>query len=162
MRNLIFALFASLIAFSAHADPLKFKSWKEQQIMEAQNEVLRLSARLHQAKTAAKAEKSSVADDYVTAARFDQGAELTEKDLKRAQDNLLFAKDLTIEDYADVYVSDLQQKPEQFSKLVDSLSKEELSQIMRILMKNKAEETSDAKHNKASLPPNFALSSHHS
>lgn len=159
MRLNIFVIISLIFAGAAFAEPLKFKTWKEQQILEAQNEVLRISVRLKSQKTNPKIEKFTVDDDIATSPRFDKGPEITDKDLRRAQENLEFAKVLTVEDYADVYIPGLQQNPEQFSKLMESLSKEELSQLMRILMKNKAQEANDNKRNKAILPGPVSISS---
>lgn len=133
-------LISVFLGFQVFADPMKYKGWKESQILEAQNEVLRISSKLKQSRGQAKVERASLNDE-----RLEKSPEVTEKDLKRAQEQLEFARQLSFQDYAEVYVSGLQQNPEQFSKLVDSLSREELSQIMKILMKSKSPETNDAK-----------------
>lgn len=157
MKFHISILLGCLLAFPALAEaPLKFKAWKEQQILEAQNEVLRISARLHSLKNNPKPEKPQKKDDSTaTSLRFDSVPDLTDRDLKLAQENLAIAKELSLEDYAEVYVSSLQENPSQFSKLMNSLTREEMSQLMKILVKNKAEGTIDTKRNgsaAASLP----------
>lgn len=160
-------VFAILIGFgfTVHAEPLKFKAWKEQQIVEAQNEVLRISARLRVQKTGSKAEKASSADKEILGSRFQQSPEVTEKDLKMAQESLEIAKEFNLEDYADVYVSSLQDDSEQFSKLMNSLSKDEMTQLMKILVKNKAADSdrptshvNDAKQNKSPSSATLASS----
>lgn len=150
-------------AASAHADPLKFKAWKEQQIVEAQNEVLRISARLHSQKTTPKAEKPGSADaELIGNHRFQTAPEVTDRDLKMAQETLEISKEFTIEDYAEVYVSGLQEDSDQFAKLMNSLSKDEITQLMKILVKNKPADSphpiNDAKHNKTATPPTLASS----
>lgn len=150
---------------NAATTPLKFRAWREQQILDAQNEVLRISAHLHQLKSAPKGERiaDKDSDDFLNSSRFERSPDVTEKDLKNAQENLEAARDLGLEDYADVYVSNLkEQDPEQFSKLMDSLSKEELAQLMKILVKNKADEPSNATHNKAVISPVAATAAPHS
>jgi hypothetical protein len=141
-----------VFGFAAVAEtPLKFKAWKEQQIVEAQNEVLRISARLRAQKNAPKTEKSTDTD-LLSSSRFQQAPEVTTGDLKNAQETLTIAKEFTLEDYADVYVSNLQEEPEQFTKLMNSLSKDEMAQLMKILVKNKnpeaSQQTNDAKRSK--------------
>ena len=141
-----------VFGFAAVAEtPLKFKAWKEQQIVEAQNEVLRISARLRSQKNNPKIERSTDSD-LLGSSRFQQAPEVTAGDLKNAQETLTIAKEFTLEDYADVYVSNLQEEPEQFTKLMNSLSKDEMTQLMKILVKNKTPESSqqsnDAKRGK--------------
>lgn len=141
----ILLFMAGLMSIGCLAEPLKFKGWKEQQILEAQNEVLRLSVHLRQVRTNPKSFEVPMA----------------EKDLKRAQENLEITKELSFEDYADVYVTPLQHDSAQFSKLMDSLSKEELLQLTRILIKNKTPD-SDAEHDEVPEPPVLMSSSTHS
>lgn len=173
--RIVFAILviSSLSARAASADPLKFKAWKEQQIVEAQNEVLRISARLHAQKNASKADKTSVAPDneVLGSSRFQQQtADVTDRDLKMAQESLEIAKEFSLQDYADVYVSGLQNEPEQFTKLMTTLSKDEMTQLMKILVKNKNGDIerdaktprNDAKHNKGPLATPLITSASHS
>lgn len=152
MKAQIVATVLLVFGLSAHAEtPLKFKAWKEQQIVEAQNEVLRISARLRAQKNSPKTEKSTDTD-LLNSNRFQQAPEVTTGDLKNAQETLTIAKEFTLEDYADVYVSNLQEEPELFTKLMNSLSKEEMAQLMKVLVKNKtpesSQQTNDAKRGK--------------
>lgn len=144
--TLAILLSLSFVAQAAPTEPLKFKTWKEQQIMEAQNEVLRISARLRIQKNTPKTDTP----------------EVSSSDLKNARETLQIAKEFTIEDYADVYVANLQDDPDQFSKLMNSLTKDEMAQLMKVLVKNKAseipEETNDAKRGKATVSPTLASS----
>jgi G3E family GTPase len=162
MRFSITLSLVLLFGFGANAEPLKFKTWKEQQIVEAQNEVLRLSAKLRQIKSNAKSDKIAKEqrdpNELVTSHRFEKNPDVNDKDLKRAQENLEIAKDFSIEDYAEIYVSSLQQDPDQFSRLVETLSKDEMAQLMKVLVKNKIPETNDAKHQKTSIRPSLAAS----
>lgn len=133
------------------AEPLKFKVWKEQQILESQNEVLRVSARLRAPKAKESARK---ADELAGSGRFEKAGELTDRDLKEAQESLEIARSLTLQEYAEVYVAQLQDDPTTFAKLVDSLSKDELAQLMKILVKMRSEQPGDSKRNSsANLPP---------
>jgi hypothetical protein len=162
MKFRLFLTFLLFFGFAVHAEsPLKFKTWREQQILEAQNEVLRISARLHQQKSNPKsAQDASSSDDFLITGRFERAPEVTDRDLKSAQESLTSARELNVEDYAAVYVATLKdQDPEQFSKLMDSLSKEELAQLMKALVKNKVEDHPDASHNLHSPTPVAALTS---
>jgi hypothetical protein len=161
-----FTLGFGLSAMAAPLEPLKFKAWKEQQIVEAQNEVLRISARLHAQKSSPKSLSASPDTEVLGSSRFQQTAEFTDRDMKMAQESLEIAKEFSLQDYADVYVSNLQNEPEQFTKLITSLSKDEMTQLMKILVKNKNSDPdkdpkaphNDAKHNKGSPPSTLAPS----
>ena len=157
-------LFGLTLGATSTAEPLKFKAWKEQQILEAQNKVLQISARLRASRHQPRIEKSTEkTDELVGSSRFEKSKELTDRDLKRAQEGLEVARELTLQEYAEVYVLELKQDAEQFSKLMDALSKEELAQLMKILMKSKPpEDSDDAKRKRRDVPSAVASSVSHS
>lgn len=100
------------------AAPLTFNAWKEQQILEAQNQILRLKATPNNNPN-------------------------LEKQLKRARDGQLTAMELTLEEYVLVYLPSLQNNPDSIAKLMEKLTKEETAKIIQSLLKR-----SDASRNK--------------
>jgi hypothetical protein len=135
------------------ASPLTFQTWKDQQVLEAQNQVLRVSARLSLVKSGkADANPSTLKQparlpsDKIRIADT-EALSTAETDLKRAQDSLDAARGLQFEDYVDIYLPTLQGQPDVLQKLSDKLSKEELGQIFKELMHKSA--TADAKRNQA-------------
>ena len=153
--RILIVLGCMFMSWPALTEPMKFKSWKEQQILGAQNELLRISAKLHAPK--AKSEATRAKSELDGTNRFEKAGDVTDRDVKSAQESLEIAKNLTLEDYAEVYVAHLQDNPDQFAKLVDTLSKDELVQLVKILNKIRSEEPSDPKK---SLTDGLSLSSH--
>ncbi len=154
MKFALFALItASLTTFAQEPVGLTFQSWKDQQVLEAQNQLLRASNRLAQAKTGRSPAPLQTAstkpindkvkktqDDPVTAA---------ERDVKRAQDTLERAKELDFAQYIEIYLPTLEGQPEVLQKLSDQFSKDELAQIVKTLMRRSG--PADAKHKAAML-----------
>lgn len=134
---------------------LTFQSWKEQQVLEAQNQMLRISSRINQLKTnknnkgdnkedglgklpSTRVKKSEV--DPILAA---------EKELKRGQESLDAANSLQLEDYISIYLPTLQDQPGALDKLAEKLSKEELAEIFKGVLKRNPR-TVDARRNSVS------------
>jgi hypothetical protein len=135
------------------ANPLTFQAWKDQQVLEAQNQVLRLASRVSLFKsgkltTSGIKQPAHLPSDKVKFADTEALAG-AEADLKRAQDSLANARDLKFSDYVDVYIPTLQNQPEALQKLSEKLSKEELSEIFKGLMQKSSQY--DAQHGEASL-----------
>lgn len=89
-------------------EPLSFNTWKQQQVLEAQNQLLR--------------------------AQSDRNSADPEKELLRAQDRLEAAKSLQLEEYVSIYLSTLASQPEMLDKLAEKLSKEELAVLLKQLL----------------------------
>jgi hypothetical protein len=104
---------------------LSFQAWKEQQILDAQNQTLRISARISQLKSA----KSGATQDP-------KQTVLAEKELRRSQESLQIASQLTLEDYAIIYLPTLHAQPEALQAVAAKLSKEEMAEILKTLVKN--------------------------
>jgi hypothetical protein len=145
-------------------EALTFQSWKDEQVLHAQNQVLRNSARLDQLKSG----KSQVADaknphapalpsNRIKKASTVDNVASGEKDVKRAQDILQGANDLQFEDYINIYLPTLQDQPELMNKLVEKLSKEELAEIVKSFVK-KGPKPNDTKHNGPALLEGLAVS----
>jgi hypothetical protein len=132
--------------------PLTFQDWKEQQVLESQNQVLRTSTRISQIKTG-KPAKSDSKDASTPAlppnrrvkktSESDQLA-IAEKDQKNAQESLEAARALQFDDYITIYLPTLQDQPEAVDKLAEKLSKDELAEIFKGLIKHGAK-TNDTK-----------------
>jgi hypothetical protein len=166
MRALIILSFAFLMAAgtagaesappaAVTANPLTFQAWKDQQVLEAQNQVLRLASRVSLFKSGKLTtnaggikQPARLPSDKVKFADTEALAG-AEADLKRAQDSLANARDLKFSDYVDVYIPTLQNQPEAQQKLAEKLSKEELSEIFKGLMQKSSQY--DAQHGEASL-----------
>lgn len=115
-----------------------FQSWKEQQILEAQNQTLRVSARISQLK-AGKAAAAKEATPLPSNLKFKKSESDTvggaEKDLRRAQESLKAANELGLEDYISVYLPSLKDNPEALQALAQKMSKEELAEIFKLLFR---------------------------
>ncbi|NJL25678.1 MAG: hypothetical protein HC902_11230 [Calothrix sp. SM1_5_4] len=143
----ILMLALSLSSLALHAQEprisvLTFQAWKEQQILEAQNQVLRASTRLTQLKagrgTSARNKKpAQLPNDKVREAEESETS-IAEKELARAQESLQSANDLEFEAYINVYLPTLQDHPEALQKLAEKLSKEELAEVFKALMRARA------------------------
>lgn len=146
-------LMVSLTTFAQEpaVTALNFQAWKEQQILEAQNQALRISARISQLKAAkpgaAGSKEVSLPSAKVKKTEADTVAG-AERDLRRAQDSLQTANALTLEDYINVYLPTLQGQSEVLQNLALKLSKEELAEIFKALV-GKGSSTNDAKRSTA-------------
>ena len=126
---------------SSFPKALTFKSWREQQVSEAQSQVQRATIRLRQAKSGRSHTKEPT--EVPGSGRLKKIGEsetvsAAEQDLKRAQDVLVEASQLQFDNYVEVYVSNLRDQPETLQKLTDHLSKEELAEILKYLMRHSA------------------------
>ena len=134
---LLTSIMMCLPAFAQEtSQPLGFREWKNQQILDAQNQMLRASTKLTQARAgkAVPVKKSRLPNDKVRDIVEDDQT-LAERELKRAQDGLANASALTFANYVDVYLPSLRDNPAAVQKLSEKLSREELSEIFRALMR---------------------------
>ncbi len=144
-------------------EPLPFSAWKERQIVEAKNQVVRLSNRIHLLKTGryraeaivsrpqqplmgAEGEKEyqSLKDFKNNRVDTETLKKAEERVLKKAQErmkvalgNLQYAKELNIDDYLAVYLSRFKNDDEALQHVVGRLSQEELVDILKSKMANK-------------------------
>lgn len=170
--KLITLIFATCAAMAWAQDTkitpaLTFQDWKENQLLEAQNQVLRANAKISQLKN----KKASVEDKKdsstmagTTNARVKKLSDSdalagAEKDLRRAQESLEATNALTVNDYITIYLPTLQNQPEAVNGLVEKLSKEELTELFKGLVV-KPVKADDAKRNtKSSLLSGVSLTS---
>lgn len=119
------------------ATPLVFKEWKNQQVLDAQNQVLRASNHLTQVRAGKAPLKKSarLPNDKVRDTTEDDQTS-GERDLKRARDGLTAAQALTFPNYVEIYLPSIRDDAAGVQKLAEKLSKEELVEIFRALMKN--------------------------
>lgn len=155
----IFALtFGFILSMVNAQEPpvLSFKSWKDQQVIEARNHVVRLTNQV----TLSKAGKSAVdagarAEDAaaagaealeLTRVQKTPGASRAAADLKRAMDNLQAARELTMEDYFVVYLTRFKNQPEALDALAQRLSKEEIAELLKVMVsRNRQSEAASPK-----------------
>ena len=147
MCALAFAQEPQVTAFS-------FQDWKEQQVLEAQNQMLRTSSRINGLKAAKSGktdnkESAVLPNSRIKKAPITDSVAEAEKELKRAQESLEAANGLQLDDYINVYLPTLQEQPEALNRLADKLTKEELSEIFKGFLK-KGTRPSDAKRNHVS------------
>jgi len=131
-----------------------FQEWKEQQVLEAQNQMLRVSSHISQlksGKSSAGSRDSSFAlpNGRVRKTSDSDSVANAERDLKRAQEVLETANGLQVDEYISVYLPTIQDQPEALNKLAEKLSKEQLAEIFKYTY-GKGSHVSDAKHNKLS------------
>ena len=135
---------------------LTFQNWKEQQVLEAQNQMLRTSTRINQIKLGKPQgpDSKDSTNSGLPSGRIKKSVEgdqlaAAEKDIKRAQESLEAANTLVFEDYINIYLPSLQDQPEAINKLADKLSKEELAQIFKSQTK-RSSKPGDARRNAGS------------
>jgi hypothetical protein len=129
-------------AFAQNPTPPKymtFPEWKDQQVLAAPNLVLRTAARLQQLK-AGKGSKTQEPAEVPTTTKLkkmgdSESLSMAELDVKSAQDTLENANKLKFDDYVEVYLTHLQDQPEALQKLSEKLSKEELAEIFKVLVR---------------------------
>lgn len=149
----LFTTFMPLLAVAKNPspEPFSFQRWKDQQVVEARNHVVRLTNRMHLLKTGRyKVDKETLPllDEQdeklykeLKVLGEDQNAERAgaeklllksvEARMKMAIENLQIAKDLTIDDYIAVYLSAYSENTEALSRLVERLSKDEILNLLQ-------------------------------
>jgi hypothetical protein len=175
LRNLVFMVFVTssitlsgfaLAAGSAEPTVLTFSAWRAEQVLEAQNQALRINARLNQSK-ASKAPtevKGSTNTKGLPGTRLkstsdNESISVLEHDLKRAQDSLQAAHNLELDDYINIYLPTLQDQPDALNSLAEKLNKEDLVEIFKGLVKRGTKSNDAMSHNGATLE-GLKLSSH--
>jgi hypothetical protein len=131
-----------------------FQEWKEQQVLDAQNQMLRVSSRITQLRSGKSSPGNrdssfSLPNGRVKKAADSDSVANAERDLKRAQDVLETANELRIEEYISVYLPTIQDQPDALNKLAEKMSKEQLAEIFKYTY-GKASHVSDARRNKVS------------
>jgi hypothetical protein len=132
-----------------------FQAWKEQQILEAQNQMLRTSSRITQVKSnkgstgSAKEAAVNLPNSRIKKTADSDSVALAERDLKRAQESLETASGLQLDDYISIYLPTLQDQPEALNKLAEKLTKEELAAIFKVTYA-KGPHAPDARRNNVS------------
>ena len=153
--------FASDSSSLTGGDILSFHLWKERQIVEAKNQVVRLSNRIHLLKTGRYKLEAGALDlkepllgeqgeqEYESLKNKEKNIDeetlkkAEEKVLKTAQDrmktaleNLQYAKELNIDDYLAVYLSQYKEDDESLKKLIKKLSDQELLELVKSQIAN--------------------------
>ncbi len=146
-------LFLSAPAFAQEPQftALTFQAWKDQQVLDAQNQALRASARMNQIKagkgtSSESKDSAALPSNRIKKAGNGDQLSIAEKDLVRAQETMTSAANLQLADYINIYLPTLQDQPDAAAKLVDQLTKEELAEITKGLIR-KGSPTSDTRRN---------------
>lgn len=106
---------------------LGYKSWKDRQIVEAQNRVVRLSNKivLERKRIGSASGNNKVSDEL----------KQSELELDVLRENLQFARDLTLEDYVANYLTNFEESDKKLAGLLEKLTKEEMLEIVRSYLK---------------------------
>ncbi len=119
---------------------LTYQAWRDQQVLQAQNQILRVSARISMLKSGrpiSPADKDSPAvlsSNRIKKASNVDTVAAAERDLRRAQESMEAATALQFEDYINIYLPLLQNQPEAIAKLTEKLTKAELAEIAKALI----------------------------
>jgi hypothetical protein len=155
MSSRICLLFAICIftgnAVGQENSPLPFKIWKDQQITEARNQVVRISNRRTLAKASAKSSENepdhsrTVSSEEISTQQHVQRPSNLETDLQQANENLESAKELSFEDYVTVYLAAYKNRPEVLAGISQRLTKEEVAALLSLVLnRNRIQETRSA------------------
>ena len=163
-KSSFFALLVSCQVFAQQPQvvALTFTLWKEQQVLEAQNQMLRTSSRISLARTnklgGTEAKDNTGLPPNRVRKASDSESVAAEKELKRAQESLEIASALQFADYINIYIPTLADQPEAITKLSEKLTKEELAEIFRSQTKRLAR-PSDAKRSSGAMGDGLASTS---
>ncbi len=116
------SLFISL-CLAQEPSIMPFKAWKEQQLVEARNQVVRLNNKIALEK------------------EVDPKIEL---EVQRANETFQSAKELSLAEYSAAYLAKFRNQPQALSALVKRLSKQETSELLYVLLNPQADELSGA------------------
>lgn len=143
--NLIFSALPSF-AQDSLPDVLTVQAWKDRQVLEAQNQVLRVGAKLGALKNSkpnsGTKEALKLGSSRVKQIESDP-ITITERELKRAQESLLSAQNYGLDEYIAIYLPTIADQTDAITALTNRLSKEELAEIVKALLKK--DPPSDAK-----------------
>lgn len=117
--------------------PLPFKAWREQQLMEARNQVVRVTNKMTLDRSQPVPLQTSV---EANPSKGLKGSK-PETELKRALDNLQSAKELTIEDYFLVYLSRYKGQPQALEFIAQRLTREEIAELLKVMLNSSSVES---------------------
>lgn len=125
---------------------LTVQGWKDQQVLEAQNQVLRVGAKLGALKNSkpnsSTKESLKLGNSRVKQIESDP-ITITERELRRAQESLQSAQNYGLDEYIAIYLPTIADQAEAINALTNRLSKDELAEIVKSLLKK--DPPSDAK-----------------
>ncbi len=144
--SLIIVVF-SLGAFASDSESISIKlkpfaRWKEHQVVDAQNKVVRLSNLLLLLKSerylpenilpqVAKENKQEI---NIPENQQQELVKITEAQLSKAIASLEFVKELTLKDYISVYLQQYKNEPQALEALATEMNKQEIAQILLSLI----------------------------
>lgn len=151
--------FLCYAADGSTVEPASFQAWKERQVVGARNHVVRLSNRIHLLKNGRyKFEKSEQSNEPLLGTEGEKAYEelknrakvkaeeetvkeaekrllkQAETRMKTALENLQYAKELSIEDYFAVYLSQFQHDPKALQKVAAKLSDTEVLELLKAML----------------------------
>lgn len=139
---------------------LSFQEWKGAQVLEAKNQVVRLSNRItllkkgilkveDSAEVAIDKQDPELSSGRVKTLEDKDLVGRLETQLKSALENLQFTTELGLKDYFAVYLSRYKDQPEAISAAASKLSKEEVLELLKVML-NIEPESEGAEANNAS------------
>lgn len=150
--HFLFSILVPAMAAAQNSAPhvLTLQAWKDQQVLEAQNQVLRAAARLAQLKNSKRGsvskESLKIGSSRVKQVEVDP-LTAADRELRRSQEGLSSAQNYGLDEYIAIYLPTLSDQAEAINALTERLSKEELAEIVKGLLKKDA--SSDARRNSA-------------
>lgn len=144
MNGVQISIFILIFSFAAQAQipaqPLTFLAWKEAQVNDATTQMFKISARISQLRSGknSAAGAKEAAQAHLPSARVKTAdgdpVSLAEKDLRRAKESLETANNLELSDYVNIYLPSLEAQPEVLQRLIEKTPKEELGEILKVLL----------------------------
>ncbi len=132
--------------------PVIYKTWKDQQILEARNTVIRISNKITLSRAGKLTEQEIIKELASTENVTKENTSLQQKttqlkpierlenELRVAQENLQVAQELSVEDYFVVYLSRFRSNQEAIQSVASRMSKDEVAELIRAML-NRGEAT---------------------
>ena len=155
MKLLKFILILNLLVINTWASetveegPLSFKQWKQTQVTESKNRVVRLSNTLLILKSN-KYQLTNTMPEVAEASKGEVSSDKNKKnqrlikqktrDLEMALARLEVVKELNINDYFAVYLSHFRDTPDAIQQVAANMTKEEVADLIRIVFEMKSSE----------------------
>ncbi len=117
---------------------LTFKTWKEQQVMKAQNIVVRLANQILIKNNSLLSGQEPEVTTESTLNNTEGAQKNGTRDLKLAQQDLQIATELEFEDYLSVLLSQLGDNPKRLKELAKQLSTDEVAKTLLYLQRYKS------------------------
>ena len=138
---LYFLLNNQFVMAQEPSSPMTFAKWKEMQVNDAQNGVVRLSNSLLLLKTE-RYDPSRILPEVATDIKEEESSsemredliQKTEQQLKMALERLEFTKELGFKDYFSVYLERFKSSDEALTRVAQQLSSSEVVDLLKVIL----------------------------